>query len=232
MKTTYSAKVLAFLTLLSSVGFWKSFYFASAETRSEYPWIVYAHGITLLAWGVLATLQAQLIGRRRLKFHRWLGWCSTGLVAAAVASTVAVVRWSVARNLEDGSRANVLGFTLVQTTDLVTFVSFFVAALVKRQRKADHLSWVIAATIALLAPSLVRAKIQWLEFVPVNPVTFAILCMNFTLFALWLGADGRNRGSRKVFGLALAWLATVQLLRPHVSTTQTWLTLAEKIFTR
>ncbi len=230
MRTTYSSKVLAFLLLLSTLGFWKSFYFASAETRSEYPWIIYAHGLTLLAWGVLTVIQAHLVGRRRLKLHQTLGWLSVALVAAAVASTYAVVRWSVARNLEDAPRANVLGFTLMQTTDLVTFVGFYVAALVARRRKAEHLSWILGATAALLAPSLVRAKVQWLEALPISPLLFAMLCIDATLVALWLKADQKSRGSRKVFGICLAWLVVVQILRPAISKTEVWQALAEKLF--
>lgn len=230
MRTTYSAKVLAGLAVLSTVGFWKSFYFASADVRSEYPWILYAHGLTLLGWGLLATLQAQLVGSQKLKLHRGLGWASIALVAAAVASTVAVVRWSVAGNLEAAPRENVLAFTLVQTTDLLTFVGYFVAAIVSRRRKAEHLSWIFCATVALLAPSLVRAKVRWLEFVPLSPLTFAMGCADLILLALWFQADAKARGSRRVFATSLAIALAIQLLRPWASHTPAWLHLAEKLF--
>ena len=114
-----------------------------SPTADGLPTAVHIHGISFLAWYLLLVLQAVLVIRRSLRWHRWLGTVSLALAAVMVVTGLLVV----AVRMDGGLRGDGFwsSFSLIILSNLILFTGFFGAGLHYRKRPELHRRYMLLA---------------------------------------------------------------------------------------
>lgn len=117
--------------------------------------IVQAHGFIFTAWVLLFLVQTSLIASRNIAWHKRIGLASIGLAIAMVAvglptAFAAAVRGSAPAGLEP------LVFLVVPVFDLVLFVGFYSAAVLRRRDKEAHKRLMLLAYCSILPAAVGR----------------------------------------------------------------------------
>lgn len=112
---------------------------------------VMLHGILMLGWLVLFTLQAKLVQAGNTTRHKTLGYAGMALVAAIVISSLPL---SVSLVREYG-KANIL---IANSFMILTFVSLFAAAVyyARNNNFTAHKRLMLLATLSILGPPIAR----------------------------------------------------------------------------
>lgn len=147
------------------VGFAPSFYLRGLLFDSVIWPRIWVHGVFLTAWFVMLFLQATLVARGRVAWHRQIGWlvAAIGLGAALTSlyvTAAAVERGTLVPRTAWSNLANVAAFT-----------AFVVAAVAWRRNAETHKRLMLLASVAFLQPALARLFI-WspLAELGINPV--------------------------------------------------------------
>ena len=151
----YSGLAIA-MAIITFAGFAPTFYLRSAFGAPvsltglvTITPVVMAHGIVFTAWVLLFVVQTQLIAARNVALHRRMGVVGIVLVVLMVAAGLptaiaAAQRGSAPAGMEP------LVFLVVPTFDLLLFVGFFVAAVLKRREKEIHKRLMLLAYSSIL----------------------------------------------------------------------------------
>lgn len=148
----------SFCVLLALIGFGPGVH-AFTVGGGTIPPIVHVHGVAMLAWLLLFTLQASLVRTRRLDRHRQLGWTMTGL-AALVWMSMIVTTVVALQRFDPQHYGFLVQPLLIQTGSIVLFPMFFAWALLARHRADWHKRMVCFATFTLMQAALDR--MHWL----------------------------------------------------------------------
>jgi hypothetical protein len=170
------------MALITFIGFAPTFYLRSAFGAPvsvtglvTITPVVLAHGVLFTAWVLLFVVQTRLIASRNVTLHRRLGVAGIVLAVTMVAvglptAFAAAQRGSAPAGMEP------LVFLVVPVFDLVLFIGFFTAAVLRRREKELHKRLMLLAYASILpAPTgrlpgvilLGPAGIFGLAFLPV-----------------------------------------------------------------
>jgi hypothetical protein len=208
--------------VLAVTGFSQSFFVPLARRALVVPPIVYIHGALFLGWVTLLLVQTLLVGRRRIRSHRRVGWIAVALVPAMAASGIGVGLWATARDVRAGEASAALPFLLGLVTDMMTFAVLASSAIATRRRPETHKRLMVMATIVVLGAALVR--LIALVSASVRPWNIALTtCLVLSVAAFDLHARRRVH-SATVWGGA-AVLANLIAQRP-LGHTDLWLRAA------
>lgn len=117
--------------------------------------IVLAHGIVFTAWVLLFVVQTRLIASRHVALHRRVGVAGIVLAALMVAVGLPTAIAAAARgSAPAGFDPRV--FLVVPVFDLVLFVAFFTAAVVRRREKEAHKRLMLLAYASILPAAVGR----------------------------------------------------------------------------
>lgn len=108
------------------------------------PTAVHVHGISFLLWYGLLVLQAVLVLRRSMRFHRWLGMASLALALIMVVSGILVIAVRMESGLTQGDQFW-SSFSLVILSNLMLFSVFYGAAMLSRRRPDHHRRYMFLA---------------------------------------------------------------------------------------
>lgn len=159
--------VVVAMTCTAFLGF--SFTYFGPLFRGTYPQVsplVHVHGWTYFLWYLLVPVQAGLIRAGRLPVHRALGYSSValGLLMVVVGLIVSTVRVEMARGPGPDPFWELMGMPIFSIW--VLFTAFYVAAMLRRRRPADHKRYVLLASAVALAAATFRIVVQVFGFHP------------------------------------------------------------------
>ena len=111
-------------------GFWPSFFSKLASTDRAH----LIHGVSATLWMTVPIVQSWLIGRRRFKLHRQLGWITLAVLAPIlVISGLHMVQLMVLR-YEQTHAIRLLKFTFLDLCAMTLFVTSLVLAIIRQNR--------------------------------------------------------------------------------------------------
>lgn len=187
-------------------------------------WALIIHVWSFSAWLVLLGLQAFLVSRRRIRWHRMLGRAMLPLAAVMVWSgTMAQVEGDLLRIDE---RPELLSFMIIPLSYIAIFAVLVVAAWIARRRPAAHKRLLLLATGSLMSGVFIRALGPILfPLLPPSPLTeFSINYGGTILFIVaGVGYDLATRGKvHRVYLVAVPIMLTA-MVAVLLSTRTEWL---------
>ena len=164
---------------------------------------IHVHGAIMLAWVILLVTQVFLVARKRLVWHRRLGWAGLALsVLVVVMGTSATLRAAVREvsgHTEDASmQLTVLGLELTQ---MALFAAFASLGFLWRHRPAYHKRMMIMATAVMLFNPIVRVLLS-LHVESINSTT--VIIIDALLLAVVATDAVRHRRLHPAFGWGAA----------------------------
>jgi hypothetical protein len=127
-------------------------------------WALIIHVWSFSAWLVLLGLQAYLVSRRRIRWHRLFGRAMLPLAAVMVWSgTMAQVEGDL---LRIDQRPELLNFTIIPLSYIAMFAVLVVVAWIARRRPPAHKRLLLLATGSIMSGVFIRA---------LGPILFPIL---------------------------------------------------------
>ncbi|WOJ93813.1 DUF2306 domain-containing protein [Congregibacter variabilis] len=178
---------------ITFLSFWPSFFSAIVNIETH----IIIHGISAIAWMLLAIIQAWLIKSGWRKYHRTVGYISLILAAVLVISGLQVLQTMILKGggMVDGVPSTAVKFFYIDMTALALFCVFLWLA-IKAARKRDialHLRLMACTAIIPLEAALERTYIYGTpSFVPnfdvalyASVVTLIVLCAALVAGEWW-----------------------------------------------
>ena len=182
---------------------------------------LHLHGVVFSAWVLLFLLQTVLIGLRRVRIHRRLGYASIALAATMVVVGVRTAIDSAARGAAPPG-VDPFAFLAVPLFDITLFAGFVSAALLKRRDKEAHKRLMLLAYVSIITAAVARLP----GLLPLGPLAFFGLSFLFVVAGMAYDWLSRGRLHR-----AYAWGAPIIALsvpvRLAVSSTPAWHSFAQ-----
>ena len=148
---------------VAAIGFFLTYLRPMAAGTFIGPRLAHVHGALLVAWLLLAVAQAFLV-RKRLRFHRKLGWAALAL-APAIALSTALIGAEAARRDIAGQVSPGADTVVGTITTPLVFAALVAAALLTRKKPQWHKRLMLMATAVILWPAWFR----WRHFLPEMP---------------------------------------------------------------
>ncbi len=221
-----STRSFFFVAFISTIiflvlaGFGRTFVVPLLRGTFSAPWFVYVHGALFFAWITLLLAQALLAVRRKMVWHRRLGWVGATLIPAMVVSGIAVAVWATRRDVAAGQEHEALAFFFGQCMDMLLFGSLAFAAVLMRTNPAMHKRLVLLATLAILGAAV--GRIPGVGLVA-NWVTVGL----FVCLAIF---DMRNTGRfHRATVAGGMWLLGGIFTEEPLGETEIWLAIAQHL---
>jgi len=206
------------------IGFARTYYLKSAFGGPPAGWLVHLHGALMTIWVGFFISQVWLIRTRNHKVHM-----NMGLIGIALASLILVVGlFTAAAAAKYGSPSTPPGveplrFLVVPLVDLVIFAGIFTAAIVYRNKLADHKRLMLLTCINFLPPAIGRLPIAPLQ--AMGPLFFfgvpTVIAIAFLIFDTW-----KTGKLNKPFLIGAIVLIASYPLRIILSGTDAWMAFA------
>lgn len=142
------------IALFTVFGF-SQFFFRGFSNPYTAPLHVHLHGVVMLGWLALTTVQPWLISRDNIALHRTLGWTGIVFAAALVGLGSYTGLYSIAHHRQPPffTPAYFLGLTQI---GIAVFGAMVAAAVMMRRNLDWHRRLMIGALILILEPALGR----------------------------------------------------------------------------
>lgn len=187
-------------------------------------WALIIHVWSFSAWLVLIGLQAFLVSRRRLQWHRFLGLAMLPLAAVMIWSgTMAQVEGDLLR-IE--KRPELLSFTIIPLSYIAMFAVLVAAAWMARSRPPAHKRLLLLATGCLMSGVFIRALGPMLfPVLPASPITELSINYGGTILFILAGAgyDLATRGKVHRVYLVAVPIMFITMVAVMLSTRTQWL---------
>jgi hypothetical protein len=194
---------MALLALaVTAVGFWRTFFAQLGNIDAAHMW----HGASSTGWLVLVLVQASLIGSRKYRWHRVLGWSSLLLFAVLIVSSWHVLTMMLAGKGSPMPFELAKLFALSDVTALPLLVISYAAAIILRKDRHVHSRLISVTLLAGLLPAAARmfnrvwTGIDGLIFAMHPTYLFMLVVLAVAIFIDW-----RNNRLRWPFPFAFAW---------------------------
>ena len=137
---------------------------------------LHLHGVVFTAWVLLFLVQSALIGLRRTRIHRRLGYAS---IALAVTMIVVGLRTAIEAAARGAAPPGVdpFAFLAVPFFDIVLFAGFVSAALLKRRDREAHKRLMLLAYVSIITAAVARLP----GLLPLGPLAFFGLSFMFVV---------------------------------------------------
>jgi hypothetical protein len=169
--------------VVTFLSFWPSFFSAIVNVETH----IVIHGISAIAWMLLAIIQASLIKSRWRRYHRKVGYISLALAALLVLSGLQVLQTMILREggAVDGIDLLAIKFFYLDLTGLVLFCVFLWLAIKAAQRRDIplHLRLITCTAIIPLEAALERTYLYGTPTL-VPDLEVALFASNLTLIIL------------------------------------------------
>lgn len=218
------ALVLGFALVLVAMAFHTPVRARMAGLSPPASWALILHVWSFTGWLVLLGVQAVMVARRRLRWHRRFGKAMLPLTAVMIWSgTMAQVEGD---RLRMDARPELLSFTIIPISYLAMFGMLAVAAWLARRHPAAHKRLILLATACLMAGVFIRALGPLLSpLLPSNAVNEIVINYGGVLLFVLIGVgyDITTRGrAHRVYWIA-APLMLLAMLAVMAATRTVWL---------
>jgi hypothetical protein len=217
--------VLAVLMLLLIfIGFWPSYYGPLMEGRAEAPLLLHVHGVIYIGWMALLIVQVTLAARGQIRTHRALGQVGIGYGALVWVVGLIVSFAAPAFNVNSGEWTvdQAAAFIPIPLGDMVLFGSFFLAAVLNRNKPELHKRLMLLATMAILFAAAFRLQNAGVS-IPVAIVVW------YVPLAIAMVYDLVQRGRVHMLYVVGAIVMGLALLRLPFGNTEAWLSIGRPI---
>lgn len=213
------------LTVL--VGFGQTYYFrvgtgtAATISGGTMTPLLQLHGLVFTAWVLLFLVQTALIGLRRGRLHRRLGYAS---IVLAVAMVVVGLRTAVEAAARGSAPPGVdaRAFLVIPLVDIMLFAGFVSMALLKRREREAHKRLMLLAYVSIITAAVARLP----GMLPLGPLAF--FGLSFMFVVLGMAYDWFSRGTlHPVYAWGAPIIALSVPLRLSVSGTAAWQSFAQ-----
>lgn len=148
-------------------GFWSTYF--QPMFRGVYPPVspmVHVHGWSFFLWYLLLPVQAGLVASGRVAVHRTLGYVSLALGAVMIVTglIVSAVQVELALRPDGNPFWQLMAVPIFGIWILFTW--FYVVAMVRRRRPADHKRYIMLASAAALSAATFRIVLRIAAFAP------------------------------------------------------------------
>jgi len=140
------------------VGFLKTFFVPSVRGTFTAPLIIYVHGGFLFLWTVFFVVQTILIRKKKMKYHRLLGFWSFILVVCVAVSTMATGVYVMKRDTALGLGEVAFSSLIGTFTTPIIFVILVGSGVYFRRRPEIHKRLMLLAMIAIIWPAFFRFR--------------------------------------------------------------------------
>ena len=195
---------------------------AAQHAAPEFFFVI--HGLTNAAWFALFIAQVALVGSRRVRLHRQMGWFGTGVAIAVVVLGV----WGslIAARRPTGFidvPVSPLQFLAVPLSLLLLFSIFFILAILGRRDAQMHKRCMVLASLSLVEAAVGRWPLAFLRKATLLPF-LSPLDLTVDLFLLpliWWDLHSRKRLHPVTLWGGLA-LIVIHPLRMMLAGTAAW----------
>lgn len=204
-------------------------YFSHVSQFGHVPLVIHVHAAVAVAWFLLLIAQTFLIRSNRRDIHRLVGRASPILVALFLVTAVQVMKHFVAQALLQYPREVVLSALSQSFTGLSLFLTFYVAAIMRRRHLHQHVAFMIAAALAGATPGLARFG---LYFIGGFPGILAVVAATYaTLIAFMLYAKFKLRQPilKGPYPIIILMFLLAHSMDIFGSRTAWWLWIADRI---
>lgn len=148
--------LLAFvlIAVISLSGFYKS-YFQLLPPFSRFPSIIHIHFAAFFCWFAMIIIQPVLIRQKNYILHRKVGRLSYLLAPILVLTIMVLVRDKVQREWTV-SAGNAAMTAFIGLLDILSFSTYYIIAMIKRNNTRWHVAFIIAASLVVLNPGMAR----------------------------------------------------------------------------
>ena len=208
--------------LIVIVGFWPTYFGPLLAGSLDLKLIVKIHANVYLVWIAILIAQSSLVLKKRLNWHRKLGWFAAGYAALmiAVVLTALAIRFSnlhAAGEIREAHRS-----LIISSVDLLLFGGLLIPAVIYRKKPQIHKRLIIVASVVLLGPAV--GRMPFLTFPPL------ILLVLYSPILLGMAFDFATR--RKVHAVYIIGLIIhfVSLLRLPLQDSDTWFNFSKWVY--
>jgi hypothetical protein len=209
--------------LLVFAGFARTYYLKGVFDGPALGTYVHVHGLIFTSWIVVFLVQATLVARRQIAWHRALGTAGAGLVVAMIVSGLYTAVAAAARGHTPLAAVPPLAFLAVPMFDIVVFGLLAGVGLAMRRRTDVHRRFMTLATIGIMSPAIARLPFEFItRFGPV-----AFFGLEDLLILACIVHDWRT--ARRVHWATIVPAVVIvvsQPLRLVVSQTEAWMAFA------
>jgi hypothetical protein len=182
---------------------------------------LHVHGVVFTAWVLLFLLQTALIGLRRVRLHRRLGYASIALAVTMIVVGLRTAIESAARGAAPPG-VDALTFLVVPFFDIVLFTGFVSAALLKRREREAHKRLMLLAYVSIITAAVARLP----GMLPFGPLAF--FSVSFGFVAAGMVYDWVFHGRlHRVYTWGAPIIALSVPLRLALSSTPAWQSFAQ-----
>lgn len=222
----YSAMALL-MALTVFIGFGQTYYFrltsgtATTVTGGPITPGIHLHGVVFTAWVLLFLLQTALIGLRRVRLHRRLGYASIALAVTMIVVGLRTAIESAARGAAPPG-VDALTFLAVPFFDIVLFTGFVSAALLKRREREAHKRLMLLAYVSIITAAVARLP----GILPLGPLAF--FGLSFVFVVAGMAYDWLSHGRvHRVYAWGAPLIALSVPFRLAISSTPAWQSFAQ-----
>jgi hypothetical protein len=202
MPYRYAPFFVGFVLLVIMVGFWATYFGASAPI----PLAFHVHAISSMTWLVLLIVQQVVIQRRALELHRWMGRASFMLFPFLIFGFVMIINLTASKY---AVRADPVGsalgpsFGIGMGIAIIGYLTLFYLALKHRRNVKLHAGYMLATPLILFESPFSRVMgdyLPWMNIIgskfPQSILdTIALSDLMVTAFALVLWRGNRKHGA-------------------------------------
>ena len=183
------------------------------------------HALVFTSWVLLFVVQTSLVASRRVALHRRLG--IAGVVLAALMAVVGLTTaFGAASRGSTAPGFTPIEFLVVPFFDIVLFVGFITAAVLRRREKEAHKRLMLLAYVSIIPAAVARIR----GLMVLGPALFLLA---FMLPLAGVVYDYRSRGRvASVYWWGLAILLLSVPLRIAISSTPAWQSFAAALIPR
>jgi hypothetical protein len=194
------------------------------EGRAEAPLLLHVHGVIYIGWMALLIVQVTLAARGQIRTHRALGQAGIGYGALVWVVGLIVSFAAPAFNVNSGEWTvdQAAAFIPIPLGDMVLFGSFFLAAVLNRNKPELHKRLMLLATMAILFAAAFRLQNAGVS-IPVAIVVW------YVPLAIAMVYDLVQRGRVHMLYVVGAIVMGLALLRLPFGNTEAWLSIGRPI---
>ena len=139
-------------------GFWPTYLEPLLHGGVDRIWLIHLHAVVFFGWILILTLQASLVARGRVAWHRRVGLAGAAYGTLVFCMGVAVGIGAPAAHVVAGEQQIDVAWIVViyNLTDIMIFGGFFAAAMMFRRQADRHRRLIVSATVALAGAAVGR----------------------------------------------------------------------------
>lgn len=231
---------LLLLVPLTIIGFYPTYF---SKLLSPMANVFHLHAIFIMFWILMAIIQPFLVKKNKLKMHRIIGKISYLIMPIVFVTSYLVIQHVYYSTILKETEKVTNGLSTLTANAIIEFAKeyiaiglvyllwlmvFYTLAVIQRKKVVDHATYMFAAMLTLLGPTVDRILFQIYQYLGISFNFFAevavFLLIDFLLIALLLFQWKKGNSLRAVTASLLIYI-TGQFVYFFLPKTEIWKTI-------